>query len=182
MAIKTFTTGEVLTAADTNTYLANSGLVYVKSQTIGSAVPSVTVTDAFSATYDNYRIIVNAGVGSAIASLRLTLGATATGYYYGGKARDYSGADLNVQGSNVAFWYSAETDSNGLTGTIELQNPQLAKRTLFNTTITAPRTSGYWLAVGGFLDNDTQYTAFTLTFSGGTQTGGTVSVYGYRKA
>jgi hypothetical protein len=31
MAIKTFTTGEVLTAADTNTYLANSGLVYVKT-------------------------------------------------------------------------------------------------------------------------------------------------------
>jgi hypothetical protein len=27
MAIKTFTTGEVLTAADTNTYLANSGLI-----------------------------------------------------------------------------------------------------------------------------------------------------------
>jgi hypothetical protein len=38
MAIKTFTTGEVLTASDTNTYLANSGLVYVKSQTIGSGV------------------------------------------------------------------------------------------------------------------------------------------------
>jgi hypothetical protein len=28
MAIKTFTTGEVLTASDTNTYLANSGLVF----------------------------------------------------------------------------------------------------------------------------------------------------------
>lgn len=53
MAIKTFTTGEVLTASDTNTYLANSGLVFVKSQTIGSAVTSVTVSDAFSATYDN---------------------------------------------------------------------------------------------------------------------------------
>jgi hypothetical protein len=30
MAIKTFTTGEVLTASDTNTYLANAGLVFVK--------------------------------------------------------------------------------------------------------------------------------------------------------
>jgi hypothetical protein len=182
MAIKTFTTGEVLTAADTNTYLANSGLVYVTSATIGSGVSSVTVSNAFSATYDNYRIIVNAGAGSAIASLRLTLGATATGYYYAGKARDYSGSDLNVQGSNVAFWYSAETEPNGMSGIIELQNPQLAKRTLFNTTITAPRSAGYWLAVGGYLDNDTQYTAFTFTFSGGTQTGGNISVYGYRKA
>ncbi len=30
MAVKTFTTGEVLTAADTNTYLNNGGLVYIK--------------------------------------------------------------------------------------------------------------------------------------------------------
>ena len=59
MAIKTFTTGEVLTAADTNTYLANSGLVYVKSQTIGSAVSSVNVTSAFSSTYDNYVITLS---------------------------------------------------------------------------------------------------------------------------
>ena len=36
MAIKTFTTGEVLTAADTNTYLANSGLVYVASGTVAA--------------------------------------------------------------------------------------------------------------------------------------------------
>ena len=58
MAIKTFTTGEVLTAADTNTYLANSGLVLVKSQTIGTGVASVTISDAFSTTYDNYRITI----------------------------------------------------------------------------------------------------------------------------
>ena len=56
MAVKTFTT-EVLTSADTNTYLANSGLVYVKSHTITSGA-SVVVTDAFSSTYDNYLIIV----------------------------------------------------------------------------------------------------------------------------
>ena len=29
MAIKTFTTGEVLTASDTNTYLNNGGLVFI---------------------------------------------------------------------------------------------------------------------------------------------------------
>ena len=34
MAIKTFTTGEVLTASDTNTYLANAGLVYITSTAV----------------------------------------------------------------------------------------------------------------------------------------------------
>jgi hypothetical protein len=58
MAIKTFTTGEVLTASDTNTYLANAGLVYVKSQTIGTGVSSVIVSDCFTTDYDNYKIVV----------------------------------------------------------------------------------------------------------------------------
>jgi hypothetical protein len=52
MAIKTFVTGTVLTAADTNEYLANSGLVYITST---SAVPlqaTVTISGCFSATYD----------------------------------------------------------------------------------------------------------------------------------
>ena len=176
MTFPTFSSGEVLRATDMNAV----GLWLVKTQTIGTGVSSVTVTGAFSADYANYRILVTGGAGSAIASLRLTLGATATGYYYGGKARTYAGADLNIEGSNVAFWYSGETEPNGMNGSIELQNPQLAARTLFNTTITAPRAAGYWLAAGGYLDNNTQYTALTFTFSGGTQTGGTIRVYGYR--
>jgi len=176
MPVPDFSPGEVLTAAA----MDSIGLWLVKTQAVGTGVASVTVTDAFSADYANYRIVVTGGAGSAIASMRLTLGATATGYYYGGKARTYAGADLNIEGPNVAFWYAAETEPNGMSGSIELQNPQLVARTLFNTTITSPRAAGYWLAAGGYLDNNTQYTALTFTFSGGTQTGGTIRVYGYR--
>lgn len=176
MTYPVFATGDSLPASDLNAI----GLWLVKSQTIGTGVSSVTVTGAFSSSFENYLIIVNGGAGSAIASMRLTLGSTATNYYYAGKARDYAGTDLNINGSNVAFWYAAETDPNGMTGVIQLQNPQLATRTLFSTTITAPRAAGYWLGAGGFLNDATQYTAFTFTFSGGTQTGGTIRVYGYR--
>ena len=35
MAVKTFSTGEVLTASDTNTYLNNGGLVYITSTIFG---------------------------------------------------------------------------------------------------------------------------------------------------
>ena len=82
MAIKTFTTGEVLTASDTNTYLTNSGLVYIKQQTVGSGVASVTVSDAFSSTYDSYLIIDTGGTMSSDTALTMQLGAQVTGYYY----------------------------------------------------------------------------------------------------
>jgi hypothetical protein len=72
MAIKTFTTGEVLTASDTNTYLANSGLVFVKSQAITSG-STVVVTDAFSSTYDNYRIVIDNGVATGNGAVGLQL-------------------------------------------------------------------------------------------------------------
>jgi hypothetical protein len=58
MAIKTFTTGEVLTASDTNTYLANSGLVYI-TQATGTAISSLSFNNCFSSTYLNYRVVGN---------------------------------------------------------------------------------------------------------------------------
>ena len=68
-----FTTGQVFTAAAANN-MANSGLTYVKQQTIGNGVASVTVSDAFSATYDNYKIVINGGATSAQTSISLQLG------------------------------------------------------------------------------------------------------------
>jgi hypothetical protein len=55
MPIKTFTAGEVLTAADTNTYLANSGLVYI-GETSATLQASIVLNNIFSATYDVYRL------------------------------------------------------------------------------------------------------------------------------
>ena len=57
MAIKTFSTGEILTASDTNTYLANSGLVYVAKATL--ATNTTDLVGCFSSTYDNYRIVLD---------------------------------------------------------------------------------------------------------------------------
>ncbi len=49
MTYPSFSAGDILTAADMNAV----GLWLVKTQTVGTAVASVTVTDAFSSTYDN---------------------------------------------------------------------------------------------------------------------------------
>ena len=180
MAIKTFTTGEVLTAADTNTYLANSGLVYVKSQTIGSGVTSVTVSNAFSTTYDSYKIFINGGTASAGTSLDMTLGSTATGYYSSMIYGNYATNAVAALGSNngVAWIYAGAAITSGIFFDVTLHNPFLAKPTQI---IGAYTDSGNAGPITGFLNNTTSYTAFTLT-GGAALTGGTINVYGYRKA
>ena len=180
MAIKTFTTGEVLTAADTNTYLANSGLVFVKSQTVGNGVASVTVSDAFNATYDNYKITYTNGVCSVVAVLTMKLGTTTTGYYAAGLSVTFGGTSSIQNQSNGANWLLfgvAGADYANINA--ELFSPFLSKKTFGSWDYLY--TSEY-LKQGGYLNDTTSYTAFTVTPNSGTITGGTIAVYGYRKA
>jgi len=183
MAVKTFTTGEVLTAADTNTYLNNGGLVYVKSQTVGAAVSSVTVSSAFDATYDNYRIIYTGGTASADCAIGLQLGASATGYYAGLARVDSTAAASFLANSNATSWaYAGMGSTDAATVDIELFDPYNARFTRSKLSWMDTRTSNAWGQGTGVHRVATSYTAFTLTPSAGTLTGGTITVYGYRKA
>jgi hypothetical protein len=181
MAIKTFATGEVLTASDTNTYLANAGLVYVTSTTVGTAVSSVTVSNCFSSTYDNYRIIMNYVVASTnSAGILLTLGTTATGYYQAGAyyAYDASG-DGTTKRNNGADWNIGYFGANQTSAVFDLLYPNVTNRTAFSA-----QSSGdlYFTTVSGWLGDNTAYTSFKIAPSAGTITGGKITVYGYRKA
>ncbi len=183
MAIKTFTSGEVLTASDTNTYLANSGLVYVKSQTIGNAVTSVQVTNAFSSTYDDYLVLISGGAGTQNDSIfTMTLGATNTGYYFALIYSSYGSGTVSTAGSaNVSnFNYLGGSHTDGLRANITIQSPFLSKP----TGVSAPVSNriNWGGNTTGYLNNTTSYTDFTLGVTSGTITGGTITVYGYRKA
>jgi hypothetical protein len=157
------------------------GLVLVKTETIGTTVASVEVTGAFSSTYDNYLVVVSGGVGSTTSQFGLTLGATATGYYRFGSYGIYTSSTINgINTNNGTDWGDAiGISANSLSGTIELIAPNLAKRTSYNSVMQQVATGGYSLRSAGFVDNATQYTAFTLTAASGTVTGGTIRVYGY---
>ena len=179
MAIKTFVTGEVLTAADTNTYLANSGLVYVTSATVGTAVSSVTVSSAFSSTYDNYKIIYTGGTaGSGLISM--TLGASVTTYsntlMYGLTFASPTYASGGASNSS-AWTLMGYADANSCLLSIDLYGPNLAKYTQFNRPYVSTSNAGI---NSGVHATATAYTSFTL--SAATLTGGTITVYGYRKA
>ena len=181
MAITTYTAGEVLTAASLNNNFASGGLQLVKAQTIGSGVSSVTVTGAFSATYDAYKIIITGGAGSTDADISLTLGATATGYYAGYSRVTYStGAAATASNNGASSWTrggSLHTDV--LFSHVDLLNPFATKRTMINGFTAFANPSFSAGAMSGFLDNATSYTSFTYTASAGTMTGGTIRVYGY---
>jgi hypothetical protein len=180
MAITTYTAGQVLTAASLNNNFASGGLQFIKSQTIGSAVASVTVTDAFSATYDNYKIIVTGGAASTASGLNLTFGATATGYYRARIGYTYGGVDGAGGGSNLTSMTGMGSGStSGLHMNCDVFSPFLADETGLHSVSLGLSTAAAAFFLGGFLNNTTSYTAFTLTASTGTITGGTIRVYGY---
>ena len=178
MSFPSFNSGDILTATDMNSV----GLWLVKTQTIGTAVSSVTVTDAFSSNYDNYKIIVSGGVGSTSSSIGLRLGASATGYYAGLIYGSYSGATVSFIGTNngASFSFAGVGTSNSLTANIDLLNPYATKTTGISNAYIDSATAGAAGTASGFHNSATQHTAFTLLVGSGTITGGTIKVYGYR--
>jgi hypothetical protein len=181
MPITTYTAGEVLTAASLNNNFASGGLQIVKTQTIGTTVSTVTVSDAFSATYENYLVTVSGGVGSTNQILNLTLGATTTNYYQGGIRYLYDGTSTVMNINNGASFNAGVASANTIDVNCTIFQPNRAKRTSFmsQTALTLASGLGFQQITAGLVDNATQYTAFTITNGGGTLTGGVIRVYGY---
>lgn len=186
MAVKTFTVSETLTASDTNTYLANSGLVYVTSTTF-SGSSSVSINNCFTSTYTNYRVILSLNGSSAGAYAQLRMRASGTdqtgadwyryGYYtsYGTGLTTYNaGGSTSFQ--PVGQWSSVLQSS----AVMDIFEPQTANRTnlLCNTNDTG---LGAVYNLNAVLALTTAYDGFTIFSSAGTMTG-TITVMGYRKA
>jgi hypothetical protein len=175
MPVPDFSPGEVLTAAA----MDSIGLWLVKSQTIGTGVSSVPVTDAFSANYDNYLITVAGGVASTSTVLNLQLGATTSGYQYQFNYGTFSATPLAAGGTSLSsIQYLGSADTTGLSASISVQSPFLAKQT--RVSAEGGRAGTYSGNVTGYVPNTTSYTGFTLLPDSGILTGGTIRVYGYR--
>ena len=185
MAIKTFTTGEVLTAADTNTYLANAGWNYITSGALSSAV---NFAGCFSATYLNYRIVVNVDTHTGGAAnvfafplVGTTPNTTAANYKNSGSEQAYSGGSAVVVFGNdgaTAGWPVGRLNGDGASGIfyMEVMNPFAAVKSFYKSEYVD---GGYSGQVGGLLTVTTSYDG--IRFTGPTMTG-TVFIYGYRKA
>jgi hypothetical protein len=176
MPVPDFSPGEVLTAAA----MDSIGLWLVKTQTVGTAVASVTVTGAFSADYENYLVTWTGGTQSNDTNTALQLGST-TGSYFG-----FFNYGLNTvstpQGVGInnaaSFTFFGGGNSNGAQCAATIFGPNLARPTFFSSVV-----GSYGTVHGTFQgreSSNTQHTAFTVTPNAGTLTGGTIRVYGYR--
>lgn len=174
-----FTAGQVLEA---NAHMNKIGLWLIKTQSTGTAQSSIVVSDVFSADYQNYVIRVSGGTASTTLGLNLTLGATVTGYYYGGSTGTYAGgAPASFASANTtSFAFAGSGETTGLIMRVELTQPFTTERTGYTNQYATQRTNGSGGFVAGYLDNATSYTGFTITTSTGTVSGGMVYVYGWR--
>jgi hypothetical protein len=185
MAIKTFTTGEVLTAADTNTYLANSGLVYIANGTLSLTTSATSVTGVFSSIYKNYRVLFYVSARSTTNSVEMKyiVGTTptSTGYYQAGIGSDYAvNTAIYYPRTNGTTQFIGISTSGSVGLTMDIFNPNRTGNTLHTGTASDVNT-GYAYSLGGENIVSNQYTGFQLFTSTGTATV-EYQVFGYQEA
>jgi len=159
----------------------SDGLVYVTSQTIGSAVSSVTISNCFSSAYDNYKIVLSNTTGSTSLDLRFQLSGLTTSVY--NQANIYVNTSSTVTGYGVTlntYTVCGGADTgNANSFSIDVYGP-------FASTRTSISGHGFFLngsmLIGCQAVDTNSRTGFVISTSTGTITGGTISVYGYRKA
>ncbi len=159
---------------------APSGLTLISATTIGTSVATTTVSSAFSATYDVYKITVSGGVLASTGNIGIKFGATATGYYFGANRVQYAGADSSFAQSNgTSFARVGNGNTAGLNASFDVVNPFLTANTVVTGGFADLSTGNESYVFAGYLNNTTSYTAFDLTYTANA-TGGTIRVYGYK--
>lgn len=171
-----FSPGQVLTAA----HMDAVGLWLVKTQAVGSGVASVTVTGAFSADYDNYRITWSGGTLSSNQVMLFQLSGSTVNYYTSWAGAFYTGAAITtgLGFNNTSSWGAGGGDATTAAVNIDVLGPYLTKATnmRFSGDFVDATISG-----AGRHTPASSFTGFVLFGAGGaTMTGGTIRVYGYR--
>jgi hypothetical protein len=203
-AIPTPTTGMVSYVGDTGTDTATNatianvpqiqaytgatwqnvdGLTLVAKATMGTSVSTVTMTNVFSAAHQSYKIIVTGGSAStAVGNLTFTLGGITTGYYATLIYQSWTSGALTAirSGLDVGLQYAGGWTSTGLAMNFDLHNP-FANDRKWGQSMYAQVNATYNAGPAShFIDSTASATSFTL--AGGTFTGATIYVYGYRSS
>jgi hypothetical protein len=179
------------------------GLVLIKPSTVVngtdngkgtvsfSGVTSVSLNGVFSATYDNYKVVVSSGVSTSadrVISLRLRVGGSddsGTGYRLLSNGINASGTGVNstsTSATSVVLQTNAYYNDALFSATFDIINPFVATDTNFSGQSTGGNnTVNFGLNINASFISETSFTGFSLLNSSGNFTSGTVSVYGYNK-
>jgi hypothetical protein len=231
MSRKVFTAGEVLAAADVNSFLMDQTVMsFAGTAARGSAIPSpvegmythledtdrlefwngsawatpfgltlvaqqavagvgtITLSNVFSAAYDDYKVIYSGGSrtsGADYIGVRLGLNGTpATGSNYdtGFVTVNFSTSGVaGAAGTTNSFQYAGRADTNYADLSLEIRSPFLAKHTRIAGTFVLD--GGQGVTTSGVHELANSYNdLIVIALGSGTFTGGTISVYGYKKA
>jgi hypothetical protein len=232
LGYKEFSTGDVLTAADANGYLASqvvmvfadaaartaaitspqegmisylkdtnatqyysgsawanvgassaSGLTLITKQTF-SAATSINVNNCFSATYENYKVILTTTSvsGSAPTTIRLRVGGAdnSTSNYGSGYAESNSGGVSNRYSNAADGWIKGNFNmTNNFIFTFDITQPFLSQRTAFAGVYGQEDSGNRVGAPAGYFNATTSFDGFSIILASNNVTG-FVSVYGYQ--
>jgi hypothetical protein len=203
MADQTYTSGQILTAAQQSQLQANIGMsqitpTSVTGGTIGTygtvtttaTQSTLTVNGVFTSTFDSYHIVIsNMTMSSTAAGTNFTF-KTALAGTPSSTAYNYGIARVDLASGAVSGVYAA-TGLNGIiigSGTgdkfgtsFDVINPFLATHTIFPAISFSQVTTGYCGSGSGMHQASTSYDGFQLAVSTGTFGLGTVAIFGYRK-
>jgi len=147
---------------------------------VGTGNTTITVSNAFSALYDNYVVTYSGGVAAGGGNISLRLGATNTGYYAHLIYAQYASTTplALVPDNNATLFTRVGTINTTFAHlNVTITTPFLTTRTFVSSQWIGPIQSGNYQ---GFLDNALSYSAFDITFGGGAVTGGKIRVFGYK--
>jgi hypothetical protein len=175
MPVPDFSPGEVLTAAA----MDSIGLWLVKTQTVGTGVSSVTVSGAFSASYENYRVIYEGFTASLNDNAYQISFGPANQHYAQMRYDGWGGlASGNLPTTAQAFGYfGLSSQGTQQSMILDILAPFETRNTKWNGNFTS---NGYTGTGGGLYFTNDSISSFTLIAPFGTMTGGTIRIYGYR--
>lgn len=187
MAEQVFTSGQILTASQMATLQSNIGLAFI-SRTTATSGATVSVNNCFSATYNNYRVIVSDARTGVVAagSLRMRTGGTdntTSNYFYNGQFMGYTATTITgINGSAVTNFDSnmVTEATNSSSAIYDIFSPFQATSTGVSGSGLDQRTGGGGnRTISGFFTGSTSFDGITF-ITGSTFTNVVITVYGYR--
>ena len=185
MADQTFTSGQVLTAAQQTALQTNIGLSLVTTVSFTGARPAQAI-GVFTSAFTNYRIVVNAYGGASEELFLQFYSGTSTvvssaNYTRYGVSQTTVGAVTSAyvdSGTRYTLGEVAASSTQIIPVVMDIFNPNTATRTTVAYSAMSIN-NGQYLNCTGQVSLTTQLTGFLLQGLNNNITG-TVSIYGYR--
>jgi len=160
---------------------SQGGLVLITSATF-TASSTVNVNSCFSATYENYRVVVSfSNLNSSAVTVRYRTGTTDnSSASYVSRQNSISDSSTTAIRGNNATSIAVETGNTYGAITLDILSPQKTMRTFMFSTSQAFASSSSGISVdgAGMFNDTTVFDGFSLL--GTANMTGTMNVYGYK--